>query len=234
MADPGRPRRYAVIPTYNRPDVLMRSLAAACAEADTVFVIDNSDDPVKMAPVSDDGSWLVLRAPMRPPNLSKLWNIGLEMALQHARGGDCTPDARLAPYDVAVLNDDAIIPPGWFNAVATAMRAWEAAAGSSGLAGGTTYVHRIPGTTALHLRMQGHAFVLKGETHLRADERLAWWCGDNDLDMQARQAGGTVIIGGYPVEHLHPDQSTTGELAARTGIDLATFVEKWSFRPWVQ
>jgi len=134
---------------------------------------------------------------------------------------------------VAVLNDDAIIPPGWFDAVSSQMRRWGAAAGSSGLANHTnSYVHRTPGTTALSHRMQGHAFVLRGEAGLRADETLQWWCGDNDLDMQARKAGGTVIIGGYPVEHLHPDQSTRGELAAQTAIDMQTFVDKWSWRPW--
>jgi glycosyltransferase involved in cell wall biosynthesis len=226
---PDRPRRYAVIPTYNRPDVLLRALAPAVAEADTVFVIDNGDDPDKMAPVSDadPGDWLVLRVPMRPPNLSKLWNIGLHLAARDAYS------RRAEEWDVAVLNDDAIIPPGWFDAVASQMRRWGAAAGSSGLASHTnSYVHRTPGTTALSQRMQGHAFILRGETGLRADERLWWWCGDNDLDMQARQAGGTVIIGGYPVEHLYPDQSTVGDLAVQTSVDMQTFVDKWGWRPW--
>lgn len=227
MSDPVRPRRFAVITTYNRPDVLLRSLAAACAEADTVFVIDNGDDPERMAPVSTDGQWFVAQVPMRPPNLSKLWNIGIHLAAAQAE------ELHTPMWDVAVLNDDAIIPPGWFGHVAGLMRAWGCAAASSGMpAGGPHHIHRTPGTTALHHRMQGFAFVLKGEAHLRADERLSWWCGDNDLDMQGRQAGGTVIVAGYPVEHLYPDQSTTGELAAQTGIDMATFVEKWGFRPW--
>ena len=222
---PERPYRYAVIPTYNRPDILLRALAAACAEADRVFVIDNGDDPDLEAPRGD--GWYVLGVPMRPPNLSKLWNIGINLAAEHAYM------RRAEQWDVAVLNDDAIIPPGWFTAVSTQMRNWEAAAGSSGLGASTgAYVHRTPGTTALPLRLQGHAFILKGEAHLRADERLEWWCGDNDLDMQARRAGGTVIIGGWPVEHLHPDQSTRGELAAQTGVDMATFVDKWGWRPW--
>lgn len=225
MPEPDRPHRYAVIPTYNRPDVLLRALAAACAEADTVYVIDNGDDPNLAAPVGD--GWYVIGVPMRPPNLSKLWNIGLDLCQQHAYA------RRYERWDVAVLNDDAIIPPGWFNAVSDAMRQWECAAGSTTeSAARSAHIHRMPGTTALQQRMTGYAFVLKGEAGLRADERLAWWCGDNDLDMQARQAGGTIIIGGYPVEHLHPNQSTTGDLAAQTAVDMATFVMKWGWRPW--
>lgn len=221
------PRRYAVIPTYNRPEVCLRAIAAAVGEADHVYVIDNGDDPALAAPVSDSREWYVLRTPMRPPNISKLWNIGIDLAAVHARGAD------LEEWDVAVLNDDAIIPPGWFDAVSHQMRTWGAAAGSSGYSDkSTSYLHRTPGTTALAHRMQGHAFILRGEAGLRADETLQWWCGDNDLDMQARKAGGTVIIGGYPVEHLHPDQSTRGELAAQTAVDMQTFVDKWGWRPW--
>jgi glycosyltransferase involved in cell wall biosynthesis len=223
------PARYAVIPTYNRPEVCLRAIAAAVGEADHVYVIDNGDDPDdpnKAAPVSHSREWYVMRAPMRPPNISKLWNIGLEWAGWHAKG------AGREQWDVAVLNDDAIIPPGWFDAVASQMRFRGAAAGSSGLPTGRYYLHSGAGTTALSHRMQGHAFVLRGEVGLRADETLQWWCGDNDLDMQARKAGGTVIIGGYPVEHLYPDQSTTGELAAQTAIDMQTFVDKWGWRPW--
>lgn len=226
----GVPGRVVVVPTYNRPDVLLRCLEAAVPQADMVIVVDNSDDPALYwaAPASPMAQRVrILRAPMRPPNLSKLWNIGLVQASYWAQATEHDV------WDVAVLNDDAIIPSGWFEAVATAMRRSGAAAGSTGLGSGlTAIVHNEPGTTNLAYRLQGHAFVLRGEAGLRADERLAWWCGDNDLDMQARLKGGTLIMGGWPVVHLHPDESTRGELAAQTGIDMATFVDKWRFRPW--
>lgn len=224
MSHPDRPRRFAVIPTYNRPEVLLRTLRSIQDQADAILVIDNGDDPNLRAP-NAMGKWERFEVPMRPPNLSRLWNVGLDICQQHAYAH------RYERWDVAVLNDDAIIPPYWFNAIATYMRQLDCYAGSSGSPVGI-HVHRIPGTTPLHLRMQGHAFVLRGEAGLRADERFQWWCGDNDLDMQARKMGGTVIIGGYPVEHLHPDQSTVGELAARTAVDMALFVEKWGWRPW--
>ena len=199
-------------------------------QADAVYVIDNGDDPNLAAPVEegdDAPSWYVLQAPMRPPNLSKLWNIGLVQASYWAQVTEHDE------WDVAVLNDDAIIPPGWFDAVAVAMRRLGGAAGSTGLGSGLTAIlHQQPGVTNLAYRMQGHAFVLRGEAGLRADERLSWWCGDNDLDMQARLKGGTLIMGGWPVEHLHPDESTRGELAAQTAVDMQTFVDKWRFRPW--
>jgi len=232
MSDPVRPRRYAVIPTYNRPDVLLRSLAAATAESDYVLVLDNGDDPALMVtpPKLESSGWGLLQVPMRPPNLSHLWDVGITLAARDARYRD------LQQWDVAVLNDDAIIPPGWYHTLSTRMRETGCAAASTGLLDGTptgnAIIHRTPGTTALSQRMQGHAFLLRGEADLRPDRNLQWWCGDNDLDMQARAWGGTLVMAGLPVQHLYPDQSTRGELAARTGIDMAYFVEKWKFRPW--
>ena len=228
MAD--GPGRVVVIPTYNRPEVLVRCLEAAVPQADMVFVIDNSEDPARYW-VRDQDTWpkvYLARVPMRPPNLSRLWNLGIGAAERWARSQG------YERWDVAVLNDDAIIPPDWFNAVSAAMRDLNCAAASTGLPGspGQVLIHRTPGTTALYQRMQGHAFMLRGEANLRADKRLSWWCGDNDLDMQARERSGTVILAGWPVEHLHPDQSTTGELAAQTAVDMQTFVDKWGWRPW--
>lgn len=228
------PGRFAVIATRGRPDELQQCVAALAPQVDRIVVVDNNDKPTIWDLVSASRGQVIHRwDPTQPPNLSKLWNIGLNVVLERARGGDCTPDVKtLDPYDVAVVNDDAIVPAGWFEAVTSAMRQAGAAAGCSTNTVSRPALCTVPGTTPLSLRLTGYAFILRGETGLRFDEQFHWWCGDNDIDMQARQAGGTLLLPGYPVEHLHPDQSTRGVLAERTAVDMQLFVDKWGFRPW--
>lgn len=216
--------RFAVIPTRgDRDEELRRCVAAIQPQVDRVIVVDNSDQGVYF-----DGPQIpefdVLYLPEQPPNLSRLWNMGLDRA-EELEGQIHTN------WEVAVLNDDAIVPPSFFEQLSAAMRSAGAAAGSYCGDGGP-WLHTTPGVTSLSQRLCGWAFMLNGGRGLRADERLRWWCGDNDLDMQARQKGGTLVLPGDPVEHLYPNGSTTGVLAEQTALDMATFVEKWGFRPW--
>ena len=237
--------RYAVIPTRgDRMPELNQVVAAIAPQVSGVIIVDNSDKLlihvkqesvfVDMSitaaepgglPNSADRKTTVLHNPEQPPNLSRLWNLGLDYASTLA--DDCMQ------WEVAVLNDDAIVPAYWMDWLAQQMRSAGCCAAGFGPVSGAT-VHRTPGVTALHERLPGHAFMLAGEQNLRADEALRWWCGDNDLDMQARKAGGTLIVPGDEVVHLYPDRSTNANptLVAQAGLDMMTFVEKWGFRPW--
>jgi hypothetical protein len=208
---------------------LGRCIEAALGQADYVYLVDNSDDLRYLYATDPFVGVTVLPGRGQPPNLSRLWNLGLNAAYRHAFACDWET------FDVAVLNDDAIIQPGWFEKLSAEMRGFGCHAAGFGPVLVPT-VHLAPGMTRLEARMPGWAFLLRGETGLLADERLQWWCGDNDLDMQARVAGGTLILPGEQmVQHLYPDQSTaaSGELMRQTGVDMATFVQKWGFRPWV-
>lgn len=216
--------RFAVIPTRgDRDEELCRCIAAIQPQVDMVIVVDNSDNG-RYFNDRRPPECTVVHSPEQPPNLSRLWNLGIDWARAHAREG-------LLPF-IAVLNDDAIVPTAWFAEVEANMREFGCYAGA--FADGPLVIHREPGVTALDRRMPGYAFIIRG--NLRADERLRWWCGDNDLDMQARQAGGTVLCRQFdlgPAQHLYPDQSTRGVLAEQAALDMATFVEKWGFRPWI-
>jgi len=226
-------KRYAVIPTRGgRVGTLRACLERIGPQVDEMFLIDNSDDLQTQPRVIDLGgaekvaNLSTVGHIEQPPNLSALWNLGLRLAATRAQkdGED---------HFVAVLNDDAIVPDDWFDSVVVAMQRYDCAAG--GYCGADTFaIHVNPGPTPLHLRMPGHAFILDGRLGLLADEQFHWWCGDNDLDMQARQVGGTVVLAGEPVKHLFPDKSTAENpvLQARTGEDMRLFVEKWGFRPW--
>lgn len=212
--------RWAVVPTRgDRLFILDRCLAAISPQVDGIVVVDNSTDGIVLR------EWptarcVVLHESQQPPNLSHLWNLGIKTAYRED-----------ATY-VAVLNDDAVVPPTWLNDIVGAMQRHCCVAGSYGAR--SFVVHRTPGATPLSQRLAGYAFVLHAERYLLADERLQWWCGDNDLDMQARLRGGTVVLAGDPVKHLFPDKSTreSRALQLRTREDMRLFIEKWGFRPW--
>lgn len=239
LTDDDRRWRVAVIPTRgDRPEVLARCVEAIEPQVHRVIVVDNSDEGQAANELRlKYGSVLSIWHSEQPPNLSMLWNLGLRAGDNwwQMPGGYTTPDGdRLKRRDLgglhtAILNDDAIVPHYWFDELVAQMASAGAVAGGYGQ---EWALHRIPGQTRLSQRLPGYAFILRRGWDIFADENLRWWCGDNDLDMQARRAGGTLVLPNDPVIHLHPDQSTRGVLALQTGFDMAAFVDKWGFRPW--
>lgn len=225
--------RLAVIATHNRPAELARAIEALAPQCHLIIVIDNASDPPANPMVS--GSIIhMVRDGEQPPNLSRLWNLGLSEAERIAEKWDLLDES--GAYDVAIVNDDAIVPPGWFDAVAGAMRKAGAAAGSSEPFDehppGYIFVHGPGPAPGVHNRLTGWAFVLRGEAGLRFDERFRWWCGDDDMSMQVRRAGGLVHVGGYQVPNTGANSSTVGVLAEQAAKDMQTFVDKWGVRPW--
>lgn len=226
--------RLAVIATHNRPDELARAITALAPQCNLIIVIDNASDPPAF-PVVPGAIIHLMRDDEQPPNLSRLWNLGLNEADALARQWDLLDES--GAYDVAIVNDDAIVPPGWFDAVSGAMRAHEGASAACSdphglIRPGEAVVYRADAAANVFTRVAGWAFMLCGEVGLRFDESMRWWCGDDDMSMQARRAGGLVHIGGYPVPNTGANSSTVGVLAEQAEKDMQTFVDKWNCRPW--
>jgi hypothetical protein len=218
--------RFALIPTRNRHEDLVNTVIDISDQVDLVFIIDNgSEPPVHEYDLGvDPMQVVVIRDSEQPPNLSRLWNLGLDQIAMTS-----------APsHKVAILNDDTRIPPGWFDAVAEAMDRTGAAAGCSSPWEGrlTQELLKVTPDTDLMNRMVGWAFMLRGDAWVRADEKLRWWWGDTDMDWKARGLGGTVIIPTHRVDNLYPNASTTGVLAEQAGRDRGTFQEIWGWNPW--
>jgi hypothetical protein len=76
--------------------------------------------------------------------------------------------------------------------------------------------------------MTPHAFVIRGETGMRADEAMRWWYFDSDLDQRARLAGGVLYVRGPQVTNSLANTTTTGVLAEQAEKDRAVFEAKWS------
>lgn len=211
--------RYVVIPHYNRPGVALQCIESVKAQSDTIFVVENSDTNPLSEPDETLTPYYLLPYEEHPVNLSKAWNIGLDAAEKDARRMG-------APrWDVAILNDDALVPAGWYDAVSKNMRSQGAAAGCSGP---HLVTLKAPGPVPLSMRMQGWAFMITGETGLRADETFRWWFGDSDLDWQARRLGGMAMVKGYYTQNMFADQSTRGTRAIQAQEDARQFDIKWN------
>lgn len=222
------PYRAAVIPARDRHDLLDDCINSVIDQVDRVIVIDNLSDP----PIDPDpwhGKAGVVRVPMDPPNISILWNVGIELAdaAAHQTGAD--------RWDIAVLNSDVVIPAGWIDKLSTAMRSTTAVLAYPDQHGGTRQIlHTRAEPIDLRQRITGYAYMLRGEHGLRLDEDLAWWYGDDSLDWEAREWGGALLVPGLAVEHRAPNISTNErpELGEQAGRDRETFRKKWGRTPW--
>jgi len=222
-----RPARYAIIPSNGR-ECLRQCVDAILSQVDHVTIVRTENVTLGWEQYITDRSG-VLTVVEQGINISRWWNDGLEFVqfFQHEFRED-----RSEKFDVAILNDDTIVPEGWFDAVAGQMRDKRAVGASSGSPIGMPVLHTRPGPRPLDQRMQGFAFIVAGETGIRADEQFAWYCGDDDLEWRLSASGGVVVIPGFPVQHLHPNAQVTPEIHELIAKDMQSFVDKWGTRPW--
>ena len=221
--------RYSIVLTHDRPELLKQCVAAISSQVDVVLIIDNASDPPVSPADQDDAT--VMNIPDQPPNLSRFWNTGLDWVETWVSTNiPATPE-----WDVAILCDDVIVPEGWFEIVASCMRAHGATAASTHqwYPISAPIMKRNPDQDLTN-RMCGWAFVLAGESGLRADEDLKWWFCDTDLDWQARTKGGMVVCPGPVAKNIHPNDWTARVpgLAEQSGQDGVTFARKHGGRPW--
>src|SRR3546814_19192277 len=69
-----------------------------------------------MAEWWEGGKVGVIRYDEDPPNISRLWNVGLDVVEEAIRS------AGEDEWDVAVLNSDVVVPAQWFSRLSEAMR----------------------------------------------------------------------------------------------------------------
>jgi hypothetical protein len=215
--------RYAIIPSNGRA-CLDRCLGAIRPQVDITILIKTKEF-TRHGFHHDPG--LLAYQDYSDINISRWWNQGLDYADTHS-----SLNFDSAKYDVAIINDDVIVPEGWFDAVSGTMRQMGVAAGCSGGTGGMPVLNTQPVAVPLHTRMQGFAFIVAGELGVRADETLKWYFTDDHVDWKSRELGGVVMIPGMHVEHLYPNGQLTPELLAQTAVDAQTFVDIWGRRPW--
>lgn len=212
---------FGVIPTNGR-ECVDQAIAHLLPQVTHIFIVGGG--PNRQVREYPDQITLI-DDPDPSYNISRWWNLGLE-AVAILVGDDIA-------YDVAVINDDVLVPEGWLPCISSKMRELGAAAGcSGGQQEGQVVFHDQVGPVALHVRMQGFAYVLAGEKGLRADEELAWWYGDDQLGQAAAISGGMVMVPGCHVNHLYPNGQVTGEHQVQIAKDRETFIRKMGYAPW--
>lgn len=165
----------------------------------------------------------------------QIWNEAWRDALVAARAG--------TPVELAILNNDIDVPPGFLGHLARALRAapddvwitypdWRLDPCEGAQPRGLTPTRgtwRAGG-------MSGFAFMLKPEKHDSAgwpfiDERFEWLCGDGDLVRQMELRGGTAArVEGLGLRHRRRATSSNGRNAwtlAAGQRDLARSREKY-------
>jgi len=231
-------KHFAVIPTHNRPDDLYMLLRTIPPYVD-VLVIDNASTPPVMLNQDIVGlNVQVHRDEEQPPNLSRLWNVGLAWAQNTQRGAQAPEETD--EWAVTILNDDVVLPGGFFELMGDELLTHDVDIAFPGSVGLRCYLNWDNAFPGVGLRLTGWCFTVRGSSGLRADESLRWWCGDDDLQAQAVTHGrGTVAVllpknMAAALRHKHPDESTNAspELRAQTALDMTTFVKKWGQRPW--
>lgn len=234
MTDTQAIYRVAVIPTRNRHRMMFDAVERLVSQVDRVIIVDNRSAPYYsrhtwgMVEWWDEGLIHVIPHHEDPPNISRLWNLGL-IAAEHM-----AEEAEVEAWDVAVLNSDVVVPHHWVRKLSEAMRQTDAVLAYPDQHNGTQRVlHKVAEPVPLTQRITGYAHMIRGESHLRYDETMAWWYSDDDLDWTARVRGGALLVPGLSVVHRDPNGSTNArpELQIQAGIDRETFRNKWGRTP---
>lgn len=160
-------------------------------------------------------------------NMPHWWNVGLDEVSRRADG---------EPYEVFVFNADTGADHDVVVRLAEVLRENDLAATgpdrfNSIPAGQVIENHDLSPMNNMNHRMTGYAFVLRGELELRADPQFRHWYIDDDLEWQARHAGGVGMVGGLTVRHPYGGNPLTPVLAQWAVEDRERFQAKWGSYP---
>ncbi len=202
---------YVVIAVKDRHE-MTTALLDQLEGGDGVFVFDNgSVSPFPGAEITPEAS------------LYEMWNMGLDRAREMAGG---------RPFDVAFLNNDLEVPPGFLGRLAAGLRQhddqWLAYPNWENLAINAGAVESVRVRDGRHI--SGWVFMLRGDVGMRFDEQFRWWYGDNDIQFQVERQGRKVVcVGGLNCVHLEPGRSTDASpaLLALAAEDEVKFARKW-------
>lgn len=175
--------RVALVgPTKDRPETFRRAVAAVRPQVDVILTVAHGEQAEAYARPLVDG--LVRWG--GELNISAMWSAGIDLAEKVACG----------PFDVAVLNDDAVVEPGWFARLSDTMHA----AGAAGASGSRQ--QDKPASIA------GYAFLLDGAKRVRPDGRMRWWYSDDAVQRRCEAAGGFVVVNGARARNTRADEGT--------------------------
>lgn len=184
-------KRYAVIPTGNRPEEYGNLVAYLESNDVSVLTVATTPEALNYA-VGE-----IIRCDVK--NIQMWWNLGIERAYE------------LGASIVAILNDDAILPDGWFEDMESAVVGHS---GASGMRFGNQQ------------KISGYAFVLNPADLIKADERFIWWYGDDDIQRQCEEKNGFAFVPNLEVGNVFANSSYSS-MKYEIMADRKSFHRKW-------
>ena len=213
--------RFGTIPTNGR-DCVDRAVSSLLPQVDYLAVIEAGPTVIKRTYPEQVS---IFTDEIEPLNISRWWNLGLEWAQTVAMSLEENV------WDIAIINDDVEVPPTWLCYIADDMRQLGCVGACSGGNGSSAVIHRAPATVSAFTRLQGFAFVLAGESGIRANEEYRWYFSDDHIDFTARTLGGSVMFPGCHVTHRHPNSQMTPDMQVIIAEDAAKFHAQWGVMP---
>jgi len=193
---------FLTVPTAGRHPDLLAGLVRDCGLPPDRIVV------VATAPGVEVADGVVVVRVDGPLNIQRWWLAGIQ---------ECV---RRGATQVAIVNDDVVLPAASLAALAAALDETGAAVASPGPA----YLHV---TTHLPVGrgLDGALWVLDVRTDLRPDPRFVWWYGDDDVDLRARRDHGGLVQVPVEWEHRHASSATDASpaLQALLASDQRTF-----------
>lgn len=189
-----------------------------------IVVVSNGEDP----PTPDEipeARVLIDRDPVY--NMPRWWNMGLDYVAEQNRGKN---------YEVFIFGSDTMAHHDTVIRLAEVLRESDLAATCPDRYGilPDNYIHfedRLETIRDMNYRMTGYAFVLRGELEMRADPQFRSWYIDDDLEWQARERGGTGMVGGLRVGHPLTGSPLSPMLQQWATEDREKFKTKWGAYP---
>ena len=214
---------WAVTACY-RPDigVLRETLRVMGLPADRVVVVANNDDPPRQEEIPEA---TVIPAATAELNLARWWNEGMDYVACRDRG----------EHDLLVFDADSAVPAAGITRLSEVLREHGLGAACPDRLGtlpaGSVHTERQIGPVPWEVRMTGWCFMLRGEAGLRADPQFRFWYADDDMECQARLAGGTGMAGGVRGGHPEASRPLTPYQRECADTDAGRFSAKWGFSP---
>lgn len=170
-------------------------------------------------------SYTIYRRP--GATLTQMWNMAWDAVL----------DAEAGPADLAILNNDITVSPGFLGELSRALRSddrwWVVGPDTRPSPAGapTGHTQSVQGIGVGG--MAGWAFMLRAEARRLGlkpvDEQFEWWYGDNDVIMSVRASGYEVgLVEGVVCAHqISATWRDHPELHSQTMIDQQRYNAKW-------
>lgn len=214
------------ITACHRPDIELtrRTLQLQRLPADRVILVANGPEPPTQAEIPEA---TVIATREQEISLTRWWNEALEYVSARAP----------AVHNIYVFDADSMASPAVVRQLAVVLRRESVAATCPDrhgtLTDGDVHIERRLVAQPQALRMTGYCFMLRGELGLRADTQFRFWYCDDDMEFQARVAGGVGMVGGCSVGHPVTGRPPSPYIQRCAEEDREKFIQKWGTHPWL-